>query len=150
MARAGPIFSEGFPYGAFTRVVREDEKKKDLLFAGTETGLYLSWNGGKRWHSFQLNLPVTPILDMIIRHDDIIVATSGRSFWVLDDLGLIRQIEDREKEFTLFQPEDAILANGSSELNGNSPKFKGTHPLRGVNPANGVGDLLQSAQARQK
>ena len=130
--------SAGIPHGAFTRVIREDNKRKDLLFVGTETGLYVSWNGGKQWKAFQLNLPVTPILDMIIRHDDLIVATSGRSFWVFDDLGLIRQMESNDQEFVLYQPEDAYLANHRSELNGNSPTFKGTNPLQGVNPANGV------------
>ena len=129
---------EGIPNGAFTRVVREDDKRKDLLFAGTETGLYVSWNGGQDWSPFQLNLPVTPILDLIIRHDDVIVATSGRSFWILDDLGLIRQLEGRDKSFHLFDSEPAILSNHSSQLNGNEESFQGTHPLRGVNPANGV------------
>ena len=128
----------GIPDGAFTRVVREDEQRKDLLFAGTEAGLYISWNGGKKWHPFQLNLPITPILDMIIRHDDVIIATSGRSFWVLDDLGLLRQHEENKAEFKLYQPEDGILVNGGSQLDGNNPNFKGTHPLRGVNPASGI------------
>ena len=128
----------GIPEGAFTRVVREDDKRKDLLFAGTETGMYVSWNGGKQWQPFQLNLPVTPVLDMIIRHDDIVVATSGRSFWILDDLGLIRQYEETKKDFSLFKPENAMLSNHRSELNSFSAKFKGTHPLRGINPANGV------------
>lgn len=130
--------STGIPEGAYTRVVREDDKRKDLLFAGTETGMYISWNGGKQWTPFQLNLPITPILDMIIRHDDVIVATSGRSFWILDDLGLLRQHENTASSFKLYQPEDAILANGGSQLDGNSPNFKGTHPLWGVNPASGV------------
>jgi len=130
--------SAGIPYGAFTRVVREDEQRRDLLFAGTETGLYISWNGGKKWEPFQLNLPVTPITDLAIRHGDLIAATSGRSFWILDGLGLLRQFGKTSGDFILYQPEDAVLANGSSELNDPSPGFKGTHPLRGVNPANGV------------
>ena len=130
--------TEGIPDGAFTRVVREDDKRKDLLFAGTETGMYISWSGGKQWHPFQLNLPVTPVLDMIIRHDDVIIATSGRSFWVLDDLALLRQYEETQKDFVLFKPENVVLSNHRSELNSFSAKFKGTHPLRGINPANGV------------
>ena len=130
--------TKGIPNGAYTRVVREDDKRKDLLVAGTETGLYVSWNGGQQWQPFQLNLPVTPILDLMIRHDNVIVATSGRSFWILDDLGLIRQLEQRDKSFHLFQPDSAILSNHGSELNENKPSFKGMHPLRGVNPANGV------------
>ena len=132
--------NNGIPNGAYTRVVREDNERKNLLFAGTETGLYVSWNGGTQWYPFQLNLPVTPILDLIIRHGDVIVATSGRSFWILDDLGLIRQLEGRNKSFHLFEPESAILSNHRSELDSFEPKksFKGSHPLRGVNPANGV------------
>jgi len=130
--------SSGIPKNVFTRVLREDDKRKDLLFAGCETGLYVSWNGGKDWRPFNLNLPVTPITDLIIRHDDLIVATSGRSFWILDDLGLVRQLDSADKDFLVFKPENAIIANGSSELNKNSKKFKGSKPLHGVNPANGV------------
>ena len=63
--------STGIPYGAYTRVVREDTQRKDLLFAGTELGMYISWNGGEKWESFQLNLPITPITDLKISHDDI-------------------------------------------------------------------------------
>ncbi|MEM6471500.1 MAG: glycosyl hydrolase [Planctomycetota bacterium] len=130
--------SNGIPDGAFTRVVREDPGIKNLLFAGTETGLYLSQDGGNQWQAFQLNLPVTPILDLIIRHDDLVIATSGRSFWVFDDLGLIRQLDDVSGDLHLFTPEPAHLSNHGSELNGNSKKFKGANSLRGVNPANGI------------
>lgn len=130
--------SEGIPNGAYTRVIREDNKRRDLLFAGTETGIYVSFNGGEHWEQFQLNMPVTPILDMIIKHDDIVVASSGRSFWVFDDLGLIRQHNVKQDSFRLFEPEDTYVANGWSELDGNNPKFKGTHPFRGVNPATGI------------
>ncbi len=128
--------SEGIPQGAFTRVIREDDKRKDLLFAGTETGLYVSWNGGNEWESLQLNLPVTPILDLIIRHDDMAIATSGRSFWVLDDMGLLRQHDNDIDAIKIFQPEDIYINNSGSPLNGN--KSKGIHPLHGVNPASGV------------
>ncbi len=130
--------SDGIPYGAFTRVVREDEVRKDLLIAGTETGVYVSWNGGKSWESFNINLPVVPITDLIIRHDDLIVATSGRSFWILDDMNVLREYEVDNSDFKIYKPEDAMLINGSSQLNGNSKSFDGTHPLHGVNPANGA------------
>ena len=130
--------SRGIPQGAYTRVVREDENVKGLLYTGTETGMYISWNDGQNWEAFQLNLPVTPILDLIQRHDDLIVATSGRSFWVLDDLAVIRQKAQSMNAFEIYKPESSYLINGSSPLNGNSKNFKGTNPLMGVNPANGV------------
>lgn len=128
----------GIPNNAFTRVVREDDKRKDLLFAGTELGVFISWNGGKDWSSFQLNLPITPITDLRIHQGDLIAATSGRSFWVLDDLGLVRQYKNSEPSFALFQPEPAMLVNGYSELDGSSADFDGTNPYRGVNPATGL------------
>ncbi len=128
--------SNGIPNGAYTRVVREDEVRKDMLFAGTETGIYISWNGGKDWKPFNLNFPVTPVTDMIIRHGDLIVATAGRSFWVLDDLEMLRQYNKGDNAFTLYKPADALLGNWSSPLNGNSSN--GTNPFEGVNPANGL------------
>ena len=130
--------SSGIPSGAFTRVVREDKKKKNLLFAGTELGMYISWNGGKVWKSFQLNLPITPITDLKISHNDLTIATMGRSFWVLDDLGLLRQFEGNKTTFKLLTPEDAIIGNWRSQLNYSSENFSGTDDSEGVNPANGV------------
>lgn len=130
--------SSGIPNNAFTRVVREDDKRKDLLFAGTELGVFISWNGGKEWKPFQLNLPITPITDLRVHQGDLIAATSGWSFWILDDLGLVRQYKSEGGDLMLFQPENVVLANGSSELDGTSAEFNGTHPERGVNPATGA------------
>jgi len=130
--------NKGIPNGAYTRVVREDEKRKGLLFAGTETGLYISWNDGKDWKPFNLNLPVTPINDLIVKHNDLIIATSGRSFWVLDDLALLQTYQPGGNAVKIHQPEDVILTSGGSALNSNSPKVKGTHPFYGVNPASGA------------
>ena len=130
--------TEGIPDHAFTRVIREDNAQKDLLFAGTEVGMFISFDGGEVWKPFQLNLPVTPILDLAIRHDDLIVATSGRSFWILDDLELVRQNESKSKPFHLFNPAPAILSNHRSELDNTKASFKGANSLRGVNPASGV------------
>ena len=128
--------NSGIPDGAYTRVVREDEKKKDMLVAGTETGIYISWNGGGQWEPLQLNLPVTPILDLQLKHDDLIVGTSGRSFWILDDVAMLRQYKSERLSSKLFKPEDAYLANGGSQLNQNATS--GTNTLSGVNPANGI------------
>ncbi len=130
--------SSGIPSGAYTRVVREDTQRKNLLFAGTELGMYISWNGGKIWKPFQLNLPITPISDLKISHNDLTIATMGRSFWVLDDLGLLRQFEGNKTTFKLLTPEDAIIGNWSSQLNYSSENFSGADDSEGVNPANGI------------
>ncbi len=128
----------GIPANAFTRVVREDEVRKDLLFAGTELGVFLSWDGGKNWSPFQLNLPVTPITDLRVHRGNLIAATSGRSFWVLDDLSLLRQYKKDAPALTLYQPENAYLVNAFSELDDSDDDFTGAARFRGVNPATGV------------
>ncbi|NND15824.1 MAG: hypothetical protein HKN89_05825 [Eudoraea sp.] len=130
--------SSGIPYGAFTRVVREDADRKDLLYAGTEQGMYISWNGGASWETFQRNLPVTPITDLKVHKGDLIVATSGRSFWVLDDLGALAQFNPQDIGLKILTPEPAMNASWGSPLSGNSTGQKGTHPFNGVNPANGM------------
>lgn len=129
---------KGIAPGAFTRVVREDNVRRDLLFAGTELGLFISWNGGRDWKPFQLNLPITPITDLRVHQGDLIAATSGRSFWILDDLGLLRQDKKESDTLVLYQSENSYLVNGGSELDKSSPDFKGAHALRGVNPSTGV------------
>jgi photosystem II stability/assembly factor-like uncharacterized protein len=130
--------SSGIPNGAFTRVVREDSNRKDLLFAGTEKGIYISWNGGKSWESFQLNLPKTPITDLKVHKGNLVVATSGRSFWILDDLSALEQYEPLTNGLKILRPNEALNGSWRSPLSGNSEKFKGTNPYNGVNPANGM------------
>ena len=129
--------TNGLPANAFTRVVREDDVRRDLLFAGTEIGLFVSWNGGQDWSPFQLNLPITPITDLRIHKGNLIAATSGRSYWILDDLSVIRQYK-KDPAFSLYHPSDAYLVNGSSELDATSEDFTGANAFRGVNPATGV------------
>lgn len=126
------------PSNAFTRVVREDEQVKDLLIAGTELGIFASWNGGEEWQSIQMNLPICPITDLIIRHNDVIVATSGRAFWVLDDLELLRQGPRSSMGLRLYKPAKTTLVNSGSPLNSNSATVKGSDPFYGVNPATGA------------
>jgi photosystem II stability/assembly factor-like uncharacterized protein len=128
----------GIPANAFTRVVREDEVRKDLLFAGTELGLFISWDGGAQWSPFQLNLPVTPITDLRIHQGNMIAATSGRAFWILDDLSVLRQYKRDAPEFGIYRPSPAYLVNGSSELDATKTEFTGADPLRGVNPSTGA------------
>jgi hypothetical protein len=78
----------------FTRVMRADPKRPGLLYAGTEYGMYISFNDGASWKPFQLNLPVVPITDLTIKENDLVVATQGRSFYVLDDLSTIQQMNN--------------------------------------------------------
>lgn len=130
--------NNGLPANAFTRVVREDDVRRDLLFAGTEVGLFLSWDGGRNWSPFQLNLPVTPITDLRIHKGNLIASTSGRGFWILDDLNVIRQYKKEAAPFAIYQPGNAYLVNGSSEMDGTNPEFTGANTFRGVNPATGV------------
>lgn len=130
--------NNGLPVEAFTRVVREDDKIKDLLYAGTEIGTFISWNGGNHWSSFQLNLPITPITDMKVHQGNLIVSTSGRSFWILDDLSLIRQSKRDTTLNHLYEPSPTILLNGYSELDASDDNFSGSNPVQGVNPATGV------------
>lgn len=130
--------SKGIPYGAFTRVVREDTKVKNLLFAGTETGMYISKDGGANWNSFQLNLPLTPITDLKVAHNDLIVATAGRSYWILDDLNLVREIQSKADKITIYTPEETLLGNWYSPMNGSMDGFTGTDSFQGINPASGM------------
>jgi len=83
--------SAGLPADSFVRVVREDPVRRGLLFAGTETGVHVSFDSGASWQPLQRNLPVVPVSDLIVKNDDVVVATQGRSFWSLDDIAALRQ-----------------------------------------------------------
>ena len=98
----------GIPDHDFTRVVREDPVRRGLLYAGTETGVYISFNDGARWQPLRRNLPTVPVHDMAVRENELVVATHGRSFWILDDLALIRQLAEADQEVAvrLFKPAD--------------------------------------------
>ncbi|MDX1470496.1 MAG: glycosyl hydrolase, partial [Flavobacteriaceae bacterium] len=130
--------SSGIPYGAHTRVVREDPAKKGLLYAGTELGVYISYNDGSSWQPLQLNLPVTPITDLMVHRNDLIVGTSGRSIWILDDLNMIQQYQKDINDLKIFTPDPAVYGSWGSPLNGNNEDFDGTNTFEGVNPANGL------------
>ena len=90
----------------FTRVIREDPERRGLLYAGTETGIYVSFDTGAHWQSLQLNLPIVPIHDLVIKDNDLIVATHGRSFWILDDITPLREISAtvQQSSVHLFTP----------------------------------------------
>jgi len=106
--------TNGIPAEHFTRVVREDPKKKGLLYAGTETGMYVSFNDGASWSPFQMNLPIVPITDLTIKDDNLIVATQGRSLWIIDDLTVLHQLDDSKKNANtvLFKPKDSYRTKG--------------------------------------
>jgi photosystem II stability/assembly factor-like uncharacterized protein len=114
----------------FARVVRADKKVKGLLYAGTETGLYVSTNDGKDWKKRQLNLPITPINDLIIQDNDLVAATSGRGFWILDDLAPFQNLLSTKKSIQIFKPKDTYRLFGGSA----------SRPIPGLgqNPKQGV------------
>ncbi|KAA3625514.1 MAG: hypothetical protein DWQ02_21605 [Bacteroidetes bacterium] len=108
----------------FVRVVREDKEQPGILYAGTEAGLYISTDFGSKWHRFQLNLPVCPVNDLFIRDNDLIAATSGRGFWVLDDLSVIQQSRNRllSKKMLLFETAPVYLQKLPALKKGQSVK----------------------------
>ncbi len=128
--------TSGIPEGAFARVIRADPHRKGLLYAGTETGMYVSFTDGATWQSLQLNLPVTPIHDLAIqaREKDLVAATHGRAFWVLDDLAPLHQLADKQateiitKDAYLYAPEPVYRMGGG----------EGSSNAGGKNPPNGV------------
>ncbi len=128
----------GIPADAFTRVVREDDVRKDLLFAGTELGAFMSWDGGKNWAPFQLNLPVTPITDLRVHKGNLIASTSGRAFWIFDDLHILRQYKKDMPAFSMYKPNNQFMNNFGSELDDSDDDFTGANRSRGVNPASGI------------
>jgi photosystem II stability/assembly factor-like uncharacterized protein len=113
--------TNGIPDGAFTRVIREDPNRRGLLYAGTETGMYVSFDDGENWQPLQLNLPIVPITDLAVhkRERDLVAATQGRSFWVIDDLTLLHQLADAARaDAYLFKPEDAYRMPGGGGFGG--------------------------------
>ena len=103
----------GIPDGEFCRVVREDPDRAGLLYVGTELGVHVSFDGGANWQPLQLNLPVSPVYDLVVRHQDLIVATHGRSFWILDDVTQLHQAAEEAEavlsaEAHLFKPRDTV------------------------------------------
>jgi hypothetical protein len=129
----------GIPDGAFTRVIRADPNKKGLLYAGTETGLYVSFDNGAHWQSLQLNLPVVPVADLTVhkREKDLIAATQGRAFYILDDLPVLYQLMDAGGmsgvgEMRLFKPEDTYRMEGGGGFPLPATATVGRNPPGGV------------------
>ena len=129
--RSWDRITDGISSDHFTRVIRADSTRPGLLYAGTERGVYLSFDDGDSWKAMQFNLPIVPVTDLAVKGDDLAVATQGRGYWIFDDLALLRQVEDDtfEKAAHLFPPSPAYRLPGkNSDKPGN----------RGRNPANGV------------
>ncbi len=122
--------SDGVQEDDFIRVIREDKKRKGIVYAGSERGFYISLNGGLQWQKFQLNLPVVPITDIVMHHNDLVVATAGRAFWILDDLSAIQQYQP-ESGLTLYAPKPAYHFGGGGLPAGQDP-FAGTNAPEGV------------------
>lgn len=110
--------TNGIPADYFTRVVRADPKRQGLLYAGTERGMFVSFDDGNSWKPFQMNLPIVPITDLTIKDDNLIAATQGRSFWMIDDLTVLHQLNDEvaQKNFHLFKPMDAYRISGGGRF----------------------------------
>jgi photosystem II stability/assembly factor-like uncharacterized protein len=125
-----PIVS-GIPERSFVRSVREDPKRKDLLFAGTETGVYYSLDGGAKWQSLQLNLPVVPITDLTVKDGDLVASTQGRAFWILDDITPLEAAGDpATAAVRLFTPRDAVRVRRAGF--GRAPVGAGQNPPSGA------------------
>ena len=116
--------SNGIPGNFFVRVVREDPVKKGLLYAGTEFGMFISFNNGEQWQPFQLNLPVVPITDMLIHQNDLVISTQGRSFWILDNLTPVQDMtpEILDKTAFLFKPRNAYRTQARGFRGGTAPE----------------------------
>ena len=112
----------------FTRVVRADPERQGLLYAGTETGMYISFDDGASWSSIQLNLPIVPITDLAIKQNNLIAATQGRSFWIIDDLTPLHQLNDQvaASNHYLYKPMDSYRMDGGQR--GDSPTEGENHP----------------------
>jgi photosystem II stability/assembly factor-like uncharacterized protein len=121
------LITDGIPDGSFVNVVREDPVRQGLLYAGTEFGMYVSFDDGGRWQSLQQNLPMTSIRDIAVHGDDLVIATHGRAFWIMDDVTPLRQITSDVLAMRayLFKPQDAVRLH--------LPSFTGT-PLHDDEP----------------
>jgi len=123
--------NNGIPDDAYARVVREDPDRAGLLYAGTERGMYISFDAGTSWKPFEQNLPMVPITDLKVHQQDLLAATHGRAFWILDDLTPLHQLgtEVEGSKLFVYSPKDVIATN-------NSPNSKVTN--RGTNPYPGA------------
>lgn len=125
--------TDGIDAGHFTRVVRLDPNRAGLLYAGTESGMYISFDDGRSWKPFQLNLPVVPITDLTVKNDNLIAATQGRSFWIIDDLTPLHQLSSdiAKSDFHLYKPMPSYRMGGAGGF-GRPSKTEGKNHPGGV------------------
>jgi len=128
------LITDGINSSYYTRVVRSDKKREGLLYAGTEWGMYISFDDGNSWSEFQLNLPVTSIRDLQVKDNDLVVATHGRSFWIIDDLTPLHQLNENnhDDDAILFKPDLSYRMSQSGGWN------RPNNLLSGQNHPNGV------------
>ncbi len=127
--------NKGVDADDFIRVIREDKKVKGLLYAGSERGFYISYNGGEQWNKLQLNLPVVLVTDLMIKDNDLVAATAGRAFWILDDLSPFQQAANiwTNKQLKLFSPKSTVRYSGAASIPGLDPgNTFGSNPVEGV------------------
>jgi photosystem II stability/assembly factor-like uncharacterized protein len=120
--------TNGIPVDTPTRVVREDPAREGLLYAGTEFGIFVSFNDGANWQPMQLNLPVTPVTDIVVKDGDVVMSTMGRSFWILDDVSRLRQLgrNKQSADLHLFRPAPAYRVRMSRSRGGSGVQYLST------------------------
>ena len=125
---------QGIPDTTFVRVVREDPKRRGLLYAGTEEGVFVSFNDGANWRPLKLNLPTVPVHDLVIKENDLVVATHGRAFWILDDVSPLRQYNDdvAKKDVFLYTPATAYRIQAGESGERHPSKRTGQNPPVGA------------------
>ena len=123
------LITSGIENEHFTRVIRSDKVDKNILYAGTEAGMYISYDKGNSWNKFQKNLPIVPITDLTIKDNSLIVATQGRSIWMIDDLTVLHQLPNSVTEETLYKPKNSYRMGGGG---GRKSLTAGTNLPNGV------------------
>ncbi|HEX2608904.1 MAG TPA: hypothetical protein VHK91_16080 [Flavisolibacter sp.] len=144
------LITNGIGRMHFARVVRADPKRAGLLYAGTEYGMYISYDDGANWRPFQQNLPIVPVTDLTIKENDLIVATQGRAFWVIDDLNVIQQMDGgiTSKPLHVFSVDTAYRMPGNPFAQSfGAPRNAGTNPPAGVLINYYVKDISDTAKA---
>jgi len=146
--RTWQTITRGLPAGIYVQTVKEDPLRRGLLFCGTERGVFVSFDEGDNWQSLQMNLPAASMRDLAVKDDDLIVATHGRGFWVLDDIAALRQIDGAvaDADAFLFRPAEAVKLPEPNEQGTPLPKDEPS----AENPPNGaiIDYYLKAAPAR--